>query len=118
MQVENGTYRIGLSNVLTGDADVENCLIPCSDLNLSFLPAGSSVENPVELLSSTRLQQIMRDLALLFDWVIVDSPPTLPVADAVILNAVCDAALVVVRADKTPASLAKDNIAKVGRERV
>ena len=108
----------GLSDVLKGEADVENCLLPCSELNLTFLPAGRSADNPVELLSSPRLQQVMRDLKLLFDWVIVDSPPVMPIADAGLLVPVCDSAIVVVRADRTPASLVNGSIAKIGRERV
>jgi len=108
----------GLSDVLKGEADVENCLVPCSELNLMFLPAGRSPDNPVELLSSPRLQQVIRDLKLLFDWVIVDSPPVMPIADASLLIPVCDTAIVVVRADRTPASLVKGSIAKIGRDRV
>ena len=104
LRLDNGVRRPGLSNVLSGEVDVENCLIPCLDLNLWFLPAGSAVDNPVELLSSPRLQQMMRDLTVLFDWVIVDSPPVLPIADTSVLAPVCDAALIVVRADRTPAS--------------
>jgi capsular exopolysaccharide synthesis family protein len=114
----NGAARMGLGNVLAGETDVENCLVPCADLNLWFLPAGRSVDNPVELLGSPRLEQIMRDLTLLFDWVIVDSPPVLPLADTSVLNTVCGAALVVVRADRTPVSLAREAIDKIGRERV
>ncbi len=94
--------RRGLSDVLRNEADIEDCLISCNELNLSFLPAGSAAESPVELLSSPRLQQIMRDLTVFFDWVIVDSPPVLPIADTNVLNPLCDAALLVLRADRTP----------------
>jgi capsular exopolysaccharide synthesis family protein len=108
----------GLTDVLKGEADVENCLLTCAELNLTFLPAGSLAENPVELLSSPRLQQVMRDLGLLFDLVIVDSPPVVPIADTNLLVRVCDSAIVVVRADRTPASLVKASINKIGREKV
>jgi polysaccharide chain length determinant protein (PEP-CTERM system associated) len=107
----------GLSDVLTRRAEVEDCLVSCADLNLSFLPAGR-VANPAELLGSPRLQQVMSDLKLLFDWVIVDAPPVLPIADTNLLIPVCDAAIVVVRASKTPVSLIKESIDRVGRERV
>ena len=60
----------------------------------------------------------MRDLTVLFDWVIVDSPPILPIADSTVWNPVCDSALVVVRADRTPVSLIKETINKVGRDRL
>src|SRR5262249_5218720 len=118
LMLGNGTPHNGLSNVLAGQVNIEDCLIPCAELNLSFLPAGHAVENPVELLSSPRLPQMMRDLTLLFDWVIVDSSPVLPIADTTVLNPTCDAVLLVVRADRTPASLVKESINKIGRERV
>src|SRR5262249_17329939 len=108
----------GLSEVLTGKADVENCLLQCAESNLSFLPAGQSVENPTELLSSPRLQQVMRDLMLLFDWVIVDSAPVLPLADTNLLLPLFDSALLVVRAESTAASVVKECIGKVGRDRI
>jgi capsular exopolysaccharide synthesis family protein len=110
--------RLGLSDILAGKADIEDCLITCSELNLSFLPAGSSVQHPVELLSSPRLEQIMHDLTVLFDWLIVDSPPVLPIADTNVLNPICDSAVVVVRADRTPASLVNEAINKLGRPKI
>jgi capsular exopolysaccharide synthesis family protein len=118
MGVENRNSLDGLTDVLCGKANVEDCMIPYADGNLFFLPAGHSVENPIELLSSARLEQMVEDLSMLFDWVIVDSPPILPIADTNLLMPVCDAAIVVVRADSTPVSLAKQAVTKVGREKV
>jgi len=114
--IKNYRSRSGLSDVLSGTADVENCLLSCADLNLSFLPAGNPKENPVDLLTSPRLQQVIYDLSVLFDWIIVDSPPVLPVADATLLPGVCDGAIVVIRAEKTPISLIKQSLDKIGRE--
>jgi capsular exopolysaccharide synthesis family protein len=110
--------RVGLSDILTGTADIENCLVTCAELNLSFLPAGAGVQNPVELLSSPRLERLMHDLTVLFDWVVLDSPPVLPIADTNVLNPICDMSIVVVRADRTPASLVNEAINKIGRSRV
>jgi len=117
MGVEHGCAP-GLSEVLAGKAHVENCLVWCAELNLALLPAGHIPENPAELLSSPRLQEVVLELAPLFDWVIVDSPPVLPIADTNLLVPTCDAAMVVVRADKTPSSVVKECIARIGRERV
>jgi capsular exopolysaccharide synthesis family protein len=118
LKFDNGVRRNGLSDVLSANGDVENFLIPCLDSNLWVLPAGRAIDNPVELLSSPRLQQMMKDLTVLFDWIIVDSPPVLPIADTSVLSPICDASLIVVRADRTPASLIKKTIDKVGRGRV
>ncbi len=117
MGVEHGSVP-GLSEVLVGKADVENCLLQCAELSLSLLPAGRVPENPAELLSSPRLQEVMLELALLFDWMIVDSPPVLPIADTNLLVPTCDAAIVVVQAEKTSSRVVKECIARIGRERV
>jgi capsular exopolysaccharide synthesis family protein len=118
MGIENRNAVHGLSDVLSGKANVEDSMIPYADGNLFFLPAGHTVQNPIELLSSPRLQEMLDDLTMLFDWVIVDSPPIVPIADTNLLIPVCDAAIVVVRADSTPVSLAKQAVSKVGREKV
>jgi len=66
-----------------------------------FLPAGEPPENLLELLQSERLQDLMNQLAARFDWIIVDSPPLLPVADASVWARLADGMLLVVREGKT-----------------
>ena len=66
-----------------------------------FLPAGRTPENLLELLQSDRLQELMNQLAARFDWIIVDSPPLLPVADASVWSRLADGMLLVVREGKT-----------------
>lgn len=95
----------GLSDYLGGTAD-EMSIIQQSpeDENLCFIPAGSIVTNHSELLSNDKVKTLLERLTTIFDWVIVDSPPCLPVADASVLAALCDAVLVVLRAQSTPAA--------------
>jgi capsular exopolysaccharide synthesis family protein len=66
-----------------------------------FLPAGNPPENPLELLQSGRLSYLMRQLANLFDWIIVDSPPLLPLADTTVWSRVTDGTLLVAREGKS-----------------
>src|SRR5579872_3598768 len=66
-----------------------------------FMPAGEPPENPLELMQSGRLSDLMTQLAPLFDWIIVDSPPLLPLADTTVWGRVTDGALLVVREGKT-----------------
>jgi succinoglycan biosynthesis transport protein ExoP len=113
-----GARITGLSDVLRGSATVEESLVECSDLNFSVLPSGTIVQNPTEVLSSPEFERVMNDLAQLFDWIIVDSPPSLAMADADLLLRQCDAALLVVNADKTPLKLIKDALERMGRDRV
>src|SRR6267378_597922 len=98
--------RPGLSDYLRGDADeyrvtqVEKCG------NLCLIPGGSEVSNPSELLHSDRMKQLLERMSLIFDWIILDSPPSLAVHDASILADMCDGVLFVVRAGATDFELA------------
>lgn len=70
--------------------------------NLCFIAGGNKVSNPSELLSNGRLKGLLEKVIPVFDWVILDSPPCLPIADARILADLCDGVLLVVRAGSTP----------------
>jgi capsular exopolysaccharide synthesis family protein len=66
-----------------------------------LMPAGDPPANPLELIQSGRLSQLMEELAPLFDWVIIDSPPLLPLADTTVWSRLADGILLVVREGKT-----------------
>ncbi len=66
-----------------------------------FMPAGNPPENALELLQSGRLSQLMTQFANFFDWIIVDSPPLLPLADTTVWARVTDGTLLVTREGKT-----------------
>jgi protein-tyrosine kinase len=73
--------------------------------NLCFIAGGEGGgSNASELLSNGRLQKLLDRVAPLFDWVIIDSPPCLPVADASVLAGFVDGVLLVVRANSTPSA--------------
>jgi Mrp family chromosome partitioning ATPase len=75
--------------------------------NLYLIPGGGEVANPSELLLNGRLKKLLDRVAPIFDWVILDSPPCLPVADATILADFCDGVILVVRAGTTPGPVAQ-----------
>jgi len=68
---------------------------------LCFIAGGSKPDNPAELLANGRLKSLLQMVGPVFDWVIVDSPPTLPVSDALTLAEMCDGVLTVIRAAQT-----------------
>lgn len=97
----------GLSDYLRGQAD-ETTVIQCGqERNLCFISGGSEAPNPSELLSNGRLKKLLDRVKPAFDWVIVDSPPCLPVADSTSLADLSDGVLIVVRAGSTPAEVAQ-----------
>jgi capsular exopolysaccharide synthesis family protein len=74
---------------------------------LWLLPAGHIPPNPAELLGSKRFSEFMLVLQPHFDWVIVDTPPVLVVADSSIVANQASGVVFVVNADKTPRAAAK-----------
>jgi capsular exopolysaccharide synthesis family protein len=69
--------------------------------NLWLMPAGHPPENALELMQSGRLSELMRQVASLFDWVIVDSPPLLPLGDTSVWTRLTDGTVLVAREGKT-----------------
>jgi protein-tyrosine kinase len=97
----------GLAEYLRGEADEASIMQCGGEGNLFLIPGGEEVANPSELLSNGRLSGLLNRVGPLFDWVLLDSPPCLPVADASILANSCDAVLFVVRAGTTPSEVAQ-----------
>jgi len=91
----------GLTEYLLGTADEYSIVQHGSDGNLCFIPSGSDVSKPSELLMNDRFKQLLDRFTPVFDWIIIDSPPALPVHDASIIAKDCDGVLFVVRAAMT-----------------
>jgi polysaccharide biosynthesis transport protein len=94
--------RSGLSNVLTGSATLEQTITVSPILpNLFILPAGTPPPNPAELLASSQMKDVIDELREQFDHVVIDTPPTLSVTDAVVLSPRVDAIILVIRSGQT-----------------
>jgi succinoglycan biosynthesis transport protein ExoP len=93
---------LGLSEVLTGQAQVENTIITTSFSGLSFLPAGTLPPDPAELVGSKKMQEILEQLREAYDFIVIDSAPTMLVSDAIPLSAMVDGTLMVVNSQETP----------------
>ena len=102
----------GLTDYLRGEADEYAVIQHGSDADLCFLPSGHPVSNPSELLSSGRMKKLLDLVTPVFDWVILDSPPALPIHDANVLADLCDGALFVVRAGETTYEIAEKGVAE------
>jgi|SRR5271165_854262 len=97
----------GLTDYLRGEADEFAVIQKGFDNNLCFIPGGNPVSNPSELLLGERIKHLLQFAAPLFDWIIMDSPPALPVHDASMLADLCDGVLFVVRAGQTDYQMAE-----------
>jgi len=108
---------VGLSEGLDSRDDVKLSIIRLTK-NLTLLPAGRPIGDPMKGLTSRRMLRILEEARDSFDWVIVDAPPVGPVADAALLAAMVDTSLFVIRAGKTPHQLAQKAIDGLGRDRI
>jgi protein-tyrosine kinase len=97
----------GLSEYLLGEGDEFSVLQRGPMENLFFMPAGRLAPSPSELLANGRLKAFLQRVEPLFDWIIIDTPPVIPVADSTLLANFCDGVLMVVRSNMTPSDLAR-----------
>jgi hypothetical protein len=75
--------------------------------NLYVLPVGPLPPNPAELLGSARMKQVVETLAANFDHIIIDSPPVASFADSLILSALVEGVIIVVKGGVTPREMAQ-----------
>jgi capsular exopolysaccharide synthesis family protein len=97
----------GLTDYLRGEADESQVIQVGDQGNLCFIPGGTGVSNPSELLPNEKMKVLLDRLTPIFDWVIIDSPPAIAVHDASVLADMCDGVLFVVRAGKTDFEIAQ-----------
>ncbi|QBY55510.1 polysaccharide biosynthesis tyrosine autokinase [Cupriavidus oxalaticus] len=91
----------GLSDVLTGSAELEQAIHREVAEGLDLIATGTIPPNPAELLLSKRVGQLMDTLSSCYDLVLIDTPPVLAVTDTAILAAQCGTVLLVARFGKT-----------------
>jgi capsular exopolysaccharide synthesis family protein len=92
----------GVTTAILGEQSVEQLLRPVpGSKQLWMLGSGPAPPNPAELLGAMRIQEVLAMLRGMFDLVLIDSPPVLPVTDAVVLSKDADATLLVVAAGQT-----------------
>jgi capsular exopolysaccharide synthesis family protein len=106
--------RPGLGECLESGKDPLSLLRRIEPLGWYLLSAGEVEGNPAELLQSPALAQIFETVSRHFDWIIVDSPPVIPLTDTLSLKHHVDAGLLVVRAERTPRSMVESSVARIG----
>jgi len=92
---------VGLSNLMLGEASMDDVIKTSEIPNLYVLPCGPTPPNPAELLLSHKFQQVLEGLGERFDRILLDSPPLQAVTDAAVLARRSDGVIIVVQAGKT-----------------
>ncbi len=94
-------HLAGLGEWLQGEPRAVTNIYHLDGPNFWLMPAGDPPSNPLELMQSGRLSQLMEQLSTMFDWIVVDSPPLLPLADTTVWARLTDGTLLVAREGKT-----------------
>lgn len=90
-------HKAGICEWLAGEKPLIQCMYRLDGPGIWIFPAGASTGNSLELLQSGRVGPMMEQLSSWFDWVIIDSPPILPLADTSVWTSVADGTLLVAR---------------------
>lgn len=112
------TAEPGLSDYLLGKNDEFSIMQRGSMENLFFVPSGATAADPAELVGNGKLKVLLQRVEPLFDWIVIDSPPAVPVSDASVLAKVCDGVLMVVRSNATPSDMARKARAQFPEEKL
>lgn len=89
---------VGLTTVLIGRVSLEAAVQPWGDTNLFVLPSGEVPPNPSELLGSAQMERLIAKLDEMYDVVVIDSAPLLPVTDSAVLARLTGGTILVIRA--------------------
>ncbi|HEX9727805.1 MAG TPA: polysaccharide biosynthesis tyrosine autokinase [Gemmatimonadales bacterium] len=106
----------GLTDVLVGRAVTREAVRPEVAPNLDILPSGSSPPNPSELLGSDAMHTLIAELRREYEYIIIDTPPVLPVTDATVVAAATDATILTIRSgdtEETSARRALDQLRRI-----
>ncbi|SNS27730.1 GumC family protein [Sphingopyxis indica] len=105
--VKNG---VGMTDLLTHNKSLEEVVQPTSHERVSFIPSGGIPPNPAELLASPDSPAVIDQLTSAYDVVLIDSPPTLGLADAIEISNLAEGCVFVVEAGKNQSSNTRASI--------
>ncbi|OGW99412.1 MAG: hypothetical protein A2Y00_03525 [Omnitrophica WOR_2 bacterium GWF2_43_52] len=101
------TPELGLSDIITNGSNIDDALLNIGIENLTVLSAGKHPTNPAELLGSQKFKNLMNQVKAKYDYIILDTPPIIPVTDAGLIGAQADGVIMVVQASRTQRGVVK-----------
>ena len=112
-KIFNVPQEKGFSNMLVGDAGVDDVIARTNVPNLDVIPSGHIPPNPAELLSSDGIASFMDIFKSRYDRIVIDSPPILSATDPVIISTFVDEVLMVIKMGETSRELVQTAIGKL-----
>jgi len=108
----------GLAECLRGASEPLSAIRRVEPLGWYLLPAGEPRKNPTELLQTPAFGSVMQKLLPHFEWILIDSPPAVPLTDALSLQQHADATLLAVRAGGPPREIVEQAVTLLGRKHI
>lgn len=103
-----GVSNNGMSNCIAMGLYLDDVLVETSVQGLWVIPAGPIAPNPSELLGSDRMSELLKELCEQFDYVLIDTPPIMPVTDAAVMASKVDGVIMLIESGLVAPSIAKD----------
>ena len=94
-----GKVKYGLSNLIAGQAAMNDTMCTTDNPNLMMMFAGPVPPNPSEMLGGTRFAELIEKLRTCFDYIIIDTPPLGSVIDAAVVSKLCDGIVMVIESN-------------------
>lgn len=107
--------RAGLTTVLIGKATLNDVVQPWHNTSLDVLTSGQIPPNPSEMLGSPAMSRLLKELNALYDIIVIDSPPILPVTDSTILSRITGGTMLVVGADRAHKAQVSGSLAALSK---
>ena len=108
--------QTGLSDLIAGKREAAGYVLKTETNGLDFLPSGPTVESSHEMIAGSHFADVVKELGDLYDFLVFDTPPVLPIADALALRGRIDRFLFVFRALHTPKDLFRQAIEELGTD--
>lgn len=109
---------IGLTDILLGNATLQDALIKTEKSTIDLLLSGQKTTTVINILESEKLRQIIQELKTLYDYILIDSPPVIAVSDALYISKLCDGVLFIMEHDKTKKNIIKEAISTLTKNAV
>ncbi len=106
---------LGIAHLLSGQADIPDCVYKTNVPNGYILPVTNLVNDPTVLLENERFAQMIETLKETFDFILIDCPPLGSVADALTVSKYCDGSILVVRSGDTPKRMVNNSVQALKR---
>jgi capsular exopolysaccharide synthesis family protein len=113
-----GRRSPGLTDLLLGGATLQQILRETQVPNLSLIPSGIEVNSPADLLAGEKFKSFLQEIRRLYDMILLDTPPVLPVADTPTIRDQTDGFLLVYRVGSTPYTMLRQAMEELGEKNV